>query len=253
MAYGLSLQDVPKYRLSAFRHFLPQERHITRTDASDILLVMLKGVLRFTENGIPVELGRGEYYIQQRGLPQDGPEVSDSPVYFYLHFGGGVWSENAPVLPRRGFCNPDELLPLLKELDAAENANAPCVMKSGLLCTLLTHLYSAQVRSEREVLIDRLTRKLTEDLREPPTLSELASAFHFSENYLIRMFREATGMTPHAYINAARLRKAKLLLLSDNVTADRVALECGFSDYAHFYRMFRRDTGLSPKEYRKRS
>ena len=68
MHIGLSMQSVPTYRLSAFRKFLPNERHITRVESSDILLLMLDGVLRFTEDGVPVELSRGEYYIQQRGL-----------------------------------------------------------------------------------------------------------------------------------------------------------------------------------------
>ena len=76
--------------------------------------------------------------------------------------------------------------------------------------------------------------------------------FHFSENYLIRIFREATGTTPHAYVGAARIRKAKLLLSTGDITADRVAYECGFADYAHFYRMFRRSTGTSPRAYRQR-
>lgn len=250
MSYGLSLQHVPTYRLSAFRYFLPQERHITRVDCSDILLILLDGTLRFTEDGIPVELSRGEYYIQRRGLYQDGPEVSDCPVYYYLHFGDGIWSEDAPVLPHRGRCDPDSLLPLLRELDIAERTDAPSVVKSGLTCTILTRLYSGQERSEREILVDTMVRRLTEDLREPPTLSALSAELHFSENYLIRIFREATGLPPHAYLNAARLRKAKLLLSSGNVTADRVAYECGFSDYAHFYRMFRREMGVAPGAYR---
>ena len=77
MPTGISMQTVPTYRLSAFRRFLPNERHITRVESGDILLLMLDGVLRFTEDGVPVELSGGEYYIQQRGLFQDGPEVSD--------------------------------------------------------------------------------------------------------------------------------------------------------------------------------
>lgn len=251
MPYGLSLQHIPTYRLSAFRRFLPQERHIARVDACDILLILLEGTLRFTEDGIPVELSRGDYYIQKKGLYQEGPEVSDCPVYFYLHFSDGVWSEESPALPHRGVCDPEALLPLLRELDTAESADAPAVVKSGLLCTLLTRLYSSQERSEREALVDHMARRLTEDLQKPPTLAELSAIFHFSENYLIRIFRETTGMPPHAYLMAARLRKAKLLLSSGNITADRVAYECGFSDYAHFYRMFRRETGKSPREYRR--
>lgn len=58
-------------------------------DACDILLIMLDGVLRFTEDGVPVEPVGGEYYIQRKGLLQDGPEASDRPSYFYVHFSDG--------------------------------------------------------------------------------------------------------------------------------------------------------------------
>jgi AraC-like DNA-binding protein len=125
-------------------------------------------------------------------------------------------------------------------------------VKNGLLCAILSRLYRGQARSERDLLVDHMARRLTRDLQSPPTLAELAAQFHFSENYLIRIFREATGITPHAYISAARIRKAKLLLSTSNITADRVAYECGFADYAHFYRTFRGEIGLSPREYRKK-
>lgn len=250
MPVGISMQSVPNYRLSAFRKFLSGERHITRVESSDILLLMLDGVLRFTEEGVPVELSRGEYYIQQRGLYQDGPEASDSPSYFYLHFGECVWSDAPPSLSRRGSFDPEALLPLLRELNDAETGNAPRIVKNGLLCTILTRLYQDQARSERDMLVDHMARRLTQDLQSPPSLAELAAAFHFSENYLIRVFREATGTTPHAYVNAARIRKAKLLISTSNITAERVAYECGFSDYAHFYRVFRKETGYTPKTYR---
>ena len=253
MPSGLSMQNVPTCRLAAFRQFLPGERHITRAgDACDILLIMLEGVLRFTENGVPVELCGGEYYVQRRGLFQDGPAVSDRPFYFYVHFSDGVWTEDAPTLPMRGVCDTESLLPLLRELDTAMNVDAPLVIKSGLLCGILTRIYREKTRSEQDMLADHMARLLTDDLQSPPSLAELAATLHFSENYIIRIFRGVMGTTPHAYVNAARIRRAKLLLSTSNITADRIAFECGFADYAHFYRMFRRETGLSPKEYRRR-
>jgi AraC-like DNA-binding protein len=148
--------------------------------------------------------------------------------------------------------DPEALLPLMEELNDAEGENAPLILKNGLLCTILSRLYRGQSRSERDLLVDHMARRLTRDLQSPPTLAELAAEFHFSENYLIRIFREAMGTTPHAYVGAARIRKAKLLLSSGNVTADRVAYECGFTDYAHFYRIFRKEMGCSPREYRRK-
>ena len=250
MPFGISMHSSPTYHLSAFRRFLPKERHITRVEGSDILILMLDGVLRFAEDGVPVELLRGEYYVQKRGLAQDGPVASDCPFYYYIHFHGCVWSDQAPILPYRGLFDPDALLPLLRDLHAAENENAPGIIKNGLLYLILTRLYREQARSEQDILVDQMARLMTQDLQNSPSLAELAAKFHFSENYLIRIFREAMGITPHAYVNAARIRKAKLLLSTSNSTADRIAYECGFADYAHFYRMFQKEVGCSPKEYR---
>ena len=224
MAMHLSMEHIPTFRLAAFRQFLPHERHITRVDSCDILLIMLGGVLRFAENGISVELTRGEYYIQRRGLLQSAPEISECPSYFYIHFSDGVWVDGVPALPKRGICDVDALLPLLRELDDAASIDAPAVIKNGLLCSVLTRLFQGKAKSDREILADHIARRLTEDLQAPPSLAELAS----------------------------RIRKAQLLLSSGNMTADRVAYECGFTDYAHFYRMFRRSTGASPKAYRQR-
>ncbi|MBO5511198.1 MAG: helix-turn-helix transcriptional regulator [Oscillospiraceae bacterium] len=114
----------------------------------------------------------------------------------------------------------------------------------------MTRLFREQVRSERDMLVDHMIRRLTQNLQSPPSLADLASSLHFSENYLIRIFREAMGITPHAYVNTVRTHKAKLLLSTSNITTDRVAYEWRFADYAYFYRMFRRDTGCSPKKYR---
>ena len=252
MLYGISMQSAPFYYLSAFRRFLPHERHITRVEGSDIIILMLDGVLRFTENGKPIELSKGEYYIQQRGLAQDGPEISDCPYYFYVHFRESVWSDQTPCLPRRGLFDPDTILPIINELNKAEVEDAPNIIKNGLLYMILTHLYRDQARSEKDILVEHMARLLTQDLQNPPALQDLSATLHFSENYLIRIFRNTFGVTPHAYINLARIRKSKLLLSTSNMTADRIAYECGFHDYAHFFRIFKRSTGYSPKEYRQR-
>lgn len=252
MSFGISMRSMPEYSLSAFRKFTPKQRHITRVESHDILLIMLNGVLRFTEDGKPVELCRGEYYIQRSGLFQDGPEVSECPEYFFLHFKGGVWTDDAPFLPYRGTCDPEGLLFLLGELDNAENADAPSIVKNGLFYTLLTQLYRGNEPGGKKAVAEHMARMLTKDLKAPPTLACLSSYFHFSENYLIRIFKASMGTTPHAYVNSARLRKAKILLSSGNITSEMIAYECGFADYAHFYRIFRRETGISPKEYRQR-
>ena len=82
----LSMDSLPTYRFSSFRYFDKGEHHMERTFREDVLLLVMDGVLRFHEDGTPVEVGSGEFYIQRHGLHQVGIEESDTPKYFYIHF-----------------------------------------------------------------------------------------------------------------------------------------------------------------------
>ena len=63
MESGLNLELLPVYCGSSFRYFEPGEKHVTRVFTQDVLLLVFEGVLRFSENGRPIEVGKGEYYI----------------------------------------------------------------------------------------------------------------------------------------------------------------------------------------------
>lgn len=82
------------------------------------------------------------------------------------------------------------------------------------------------------------------------TLDELAaiaglSAFHFA-----RAFKAATGHTPHAFVNARRLARARLLLARGEGPLVDIALACGFCSQAHFTRAFKRAVGVTPGAWR---
>ena len=72
MSEYLSSEKLPQFLFSHDRAFQPGEKHVTRVCPEDVLLLMFSGVLRFTEDGVPVEVRGGEYYIQKRGLSQQG-------------------------------------------------------------------------------------------------------------------------------------------------------------------------------------
>lgn len=82
MSEYLSSEKLPQFLFSHDRAFQPGEKHVTRVCPEDVLLLMFSGVLRFTEDGVPVEVRGGEYYIQKRGLSQQGQVPSDCPVYY---------------------------------------------------------------------------------------------------------------------------------------------------------------------------
>jgi AraC-like DNA-binding protein len=87
-------------------------------------------------------------------------------------------------------------------------------------------------------------------LAEPPTLDELALEVGARPFALLRAFKQATGLPPHAYLITERVRRARRLLDSGTPPA-LVAAEVGFTDQAHLTRHFKRIVGVPPAAYQR--
>ena len=99
----------------------------------------------------------------------------------------------------------------------------------------------ACVRQAREYLEDHCAENVS--------LEQLASHVHLSRFHLLRVFRDQVGLPPHAYLNNARVMRAKELLLAGAPIVD-VALETGFVDQSHLTRQFKRVVGVTPGQFR---
>jgi AraC-like DNA-binding protein len=99
--------------------------------------------------------------------------------------------------------------------------------------------------------IARLCRHLESHFAEPLRLDELAKFAGLQKNYLCRTFKAHTGQTIFNYIIHQRLGRAMLLLRQTDHPVVEIALSSGFNDLPHFNRIFRREAGMTPREYRK--
>jgi AraC-like DNA-binding protein len=102
---------------------------------------------------------------------------------------------------------------------------------------------------------DRALRLACEYLADRPErnvgLDELAAAAGVGKFRLIRLFRERTGLAPHALLLAHRIRSARRLIEAGETIA-ATAAATGFVDQSHLHRVFRRSLGVTPGEYRRR-
>ena len=97
----------------------------------------------------------------------------------------------------------------------------------------------------------RLARELIEaHYSENIPLSRLAAVTDLSAFHLVRVFRSATGLPPHAYQTQVRINRARALLQMGRTIA-ATAFEVGFADQSHFTRCFKHFTGITPGQYRK--
>ncbi|MGH8598901.1 MAG: GlxA family transcriptional regulator [Gammaproteobacteria bacterium] len=92
-----------------------------------------------------------------------------------------------------------------------------------------------------------MQRRLHERLR----MRELAREFGFSPRNLDRHFREATGISPLAYLQQQRVKVAKELLQSTNLSILEIAYRVGYQDQGHLARLFERTLAVGPREYRR--
>jgi transcriptional regulator GlxA family with amidase domain len=82
------------------------------------------------------------------------------------------------------------------------------------------------------------------------SVESLASQVHMSPRNFIRRFKQATGHTPGTYLQLLRIAIAKAMLEDGASTVQTVSSAVGYSDPAFFRAIFKRNTGVTPSEYR---
>ena len=107
------------------------------------------------------------------------------------------------------------------------------------------HISIGREQKRTAKVIEQFHDRLDEDIK----LDELAELVDCTPYYLIRFFKKAIGLTPHAYLLHLRLEKAKDLLRQGESIVD-VAFATGFSDQSHLTRHFKVKFGMPPGAYR---
>lgn len=108
----------------------------------------------------------------------------------------------------------------------------------------------SQVIKEEEDVITPVTDYIKEHLSEKISREQLADLVYLHPDYLTHVFKEKTGLSLSAWILKERLNQSRNLLRNTNKSISVIALDCGFSDASYFTRIFRRETGISPRQYR---
>ncbi|QMU72250.1 AraC family transcriptional regulator [Streptacidiphilus sp. P02-A3a] len=152
----------------------------------------------------------------------------------------------------------EELTRLVHQVHAAAEQNQP-LAASTLLRLALARTVGAHTTARRpgprppaagrraaELARELLAARIT----DPPTLEELAAATGARPFPLLRAFRSAYGLPPHAWLTQHRVSTARRLLDTGTAPAD-AAVSVGFVDQAHLTRHFRRIIGVPPGAYRR--
>ena len=104
--------------------------------------------------------------------------------------------------------------------------------------------------SERDY-IQKVIAFLRTQYNKDFSFKDVAKIANFSPYYFIRVFKEATGKTPHEYLLDIKIEKAQELLRLKKYNITEICFLCGFNNISHFTTVFRKKVGVTPSHYRK--
>lgn len=135
---------------------------------------------------------------------------------------------------------------LCDDSQSAEKVNA-LTIKLLLELTAKVHQHSEKMLSASA---EKVKKYVAEHLRERITVAEVAGSLGLNASYLNSSFKRQTGSCITDYIQSEKMEAAKKLLTDANCTIADIWTELGYYDQSHFSKMFKRHTGLTPKQFK---
>ena len=191
---------------------------------------------------------------------REGDEVQSRPEYIcqsvYFDFGSDeIFHENELLAAIPSFFHGGkEYVRFFERIEgcARSGRTGAAAQKNAVLLQLLLDFY-AQFHSKETFSKPVLTciEYMKNHLSEPVSLEEMGRLTDYSALHILRLFKRDTQKTPHAYLTALRMAFARELLAEDEWSIAQIAERCGFVSESHFQSLFKRQTGMTPGQYRR--
>ncbi|NRF37191.1 AraC family transcriptional regulator [Pedobacter foliorum] len=143
-----------------------------------------------------------------------------------------------------------------QELNHQQNT-AQFLETQGILLQLMARFSGPEIITQRErqqipvKILDTISH-IVVSLHLPLSVTSLAARIHQNSEYFSRLFQQYTGSRPLAYITERRIERAQYLIMTSNAKYADIAQQTGFENLSHFSRTFKKITGMSPGEYKKK-
>lgn len=96
----------------------------------------------------------------------------------------------------------------------------------------------------------RAIHYISENYASPITLQDVADHIHMNPAYFSTIFKQSMGSSFKDYLNMVRVEESKRLLANTDYSIINIAIATGFEDQSYFSKVFKKYTGLTPKQYR---
>lgn len=124
-----------------------------------------------------------------------------------------------------------------------------CLRLAGMLFSYA----EGEKKDQKQEIIDKVDAYIVKHLHQNTSLDHLAKTFHLSTYYLSRLYHAEKGISISERTKVLKLARAKELLSAEGVKIHEVASELGFYNISYFTKFFKKNTGISPQEYRQKN
>ena len=138
------------------------------------------------------------------------------------------------------------------KIDRAASMEEVCAIRDEIrmdYCTRMRALSKKEVVSRYVVLAIDYIRA---HIQEPLTVEQVANALSVNSSYLSKLFKKEMGKSISEYIRDSKIEIAEHMLRHLDDTSLQIANYLGYSSQSHFIQVFRKQTGMTPEEYRKK-
>lgn len=104
------------------------------------------------------------------------------------------------------------------------------------------------MKAEKPELLDQIVADIEKNYASRITIDDLARRFYVSNSTISHLFKQKMGVSIYRYITQRRLIAAKTLI-GQKLPLEEISQRVGFSDYSTFYRAFRQEFGISPRQF----
>jgi AraC-like DNA-binding protein len=277
----LTIPPLPQLVTIGHAVWPPGIKHLSRVfDVYDMLFVN-NGVLYMTEDNKSYEITEGNMLVLEPGKHHIGHQASSEATEIYwVHFVHDApvrtldsasipWSfpyakgtdlDLAPhrqtmYLPKFADFNGPDLLPVLNrmlELHHRATASGSLLLQAELASLLVKLQEAAQRRyaPRSRKLCDLAIAYLQRHATDPFSADHMEKALHYRFDYIARCLKLYTGKSPLQFKHGLQISEARSLLANADLSVAEVGERVGIDNVNYFIRLFRKETGITPGQYR---
>jgi len=256
--------------------------HHWHNELEFLYLAAGQAVFSIDDESIPVQAG--ECIFINSGQIHSGVSQSEHVLYYSVVFSHefltgsldscevilneiitnriAVFSHFKPEIPNQGRVI-SELKAVIHELTEKSTAyelaiksklfSIFCILIREKLSTAIPQSKKYYIRSRKYELLKNILGYISQNYTKKISLSHISENVNLTPQHLCRFFKEMTGYTLSDYINHYRIETSCTLLKVSSLSITDIALECGFENISYFNRVFKRQTGCTPTEFRMNS